>query len=66
MFLLTYYGILCNQARDLFFRRKCRYERASPVRGGNYLERALKDIEKEMIKAFDELEDALFEEGIGE
>jgi hypothetical protein len=36
--------------------------RASPVRGGNYLERALKDIEKEMIKAFDELEDALFEE----
>ncbi|MFP9443058.1 restriction endonuclease [Pectobacterium brasiliense] len=61
MFLLTYYGILCNQARDLFSAGSVAM-RASPVRGGNYLERALKDIEEEMFRAFGELEDALFEE----
>ncbi len=36
--------------------------RASLERGGIYIERALKDIEDEMIKAFRELEDALFKE----
>lgn len=61
MFLLTYYGILCNQARDLYTAGSVAL-RTSPVRGGNYLERALKDLEPEMISAFYELEDALFEE----
>lgn len=61
MFLLTYYGILCNQARDLFSAGSVAM-RSSSVRGGNYIERALKDIETEMLRAFDELEDALFEE----
>ncbi|WP_313069399.1 restriction endonuclease [Atlantibacter hermannii] len=61
MFLLTYYGILCNQARDLFSAGSVAM-RASLERGGIYIERALKDIEDEMIKAFRELEDALFKE----
>lgn len=61
MFLLTYYGILCNQARDLFSAGSVAM-RSSTERGGNYLERALKDIESEMVRAFNELEDALFEE----
>ncbi|HEF0058129.1 restriction endonuclease [Klebsiella aerogenes] len=59
MFLLTYYGILCNQARDLFSAGSVAM-RSSLERGGNYIERALQDIEAEMYKAFDELEDALF------
>ncbi|MDE9679635.1 hypothetical protein OGY28_11895 [Citrobacter sp. Cpo137] len=61
MFLLTYYGILCNQARDLFSAGSVAM-RASQTRGGNYIERALLDIEEEMLCAFNELEDALFEE----
>ncbi len=59
MFLLTYYGILCNQARDLFTAGSVAM-RGSQERGGNYIERALKDIECEMYHAFLNLESALF------
>lgn len=65
MFLLTYYGVLCNQARDLFSAGSVAM-RASDVRGGIYIERALKDIEDEMRAAFEYLEDALFIEYWGE
>ncbi|EMS8796445.1 restriction endonuclease [Enterobacter ludwigii] len=65
MFLLTYYGILCNQARDLFSAGSVAM-RGSQERGGNYIERALKDIESEMYKAFFSLENALFIEYWGE
>jgi hypothetical protein len=36
--------------------------RSNPKRGGNYLQRALRDIEPEMRLAAKQLEDALFEE----
>jgi len=61
MFLLTYYGVLCNQARDLFSAGSVAM-RSSDQRGGIYIERALKDIENEMREAFEYLEDALFVE----
>ncbi|MEE9688072.1 restriction endonuclease [Enterobacter sp. HK169] len=65
MFLLTYYGILCNQARDLFTAGSVAM-RASDERGGIYVLRALEDIENEMYEAFHSLEDALFLEYWGE
>ncbi|EIM7320718.1 restriction endonuclease [Escherichia coli] len=65
MFLLTYYGILCNQARDLFTAGSVAM-RASDERGGVYVLRALEDIENEMYEAFHSLEDALFVEYWGE
>lgn len=65
MFLLTYYGILCNQARDLFTAGSVAM-RSSDARGGVYVLRALEDIENEMYEAFDYLEDALFIEYWGE
>lgn len=61
MYLLTYHGILCNQARDLFSAGSVAM-RSDPSRGGNYIKRALEDIELEIRNAVDYLEDALFEE----
>lgn len=61
MYLLTYYGVLCPQARDLFSAGSVAL-RANPIRGGNYLMRALLDIEEEMRVAAASLEDALFVE----
>lgn len=61
MFLLTYYGILCPQARDLFSAGSVAL-RADGTRGGNYLLRALRDIEPEMREAAKTLEDGLFVE----
>jgi len=58
IYLLTYHGVLCPQTRDLFSAGSV----AGKDRGGNYVARALKDIEVEMKKAADELEDALFVE----
>ncbi len=58
MYLLTYHGVLCPQARDLFSAGSV----AGPQRGGRYIERALKDIESEMLEAAKKLEDALFVE----
>lgn len=62
LFALTYRGVLCHQARDLFSAGSV----AGKARGGNYLQRSLMNIENEMRKAALELEDALFEEYWGE
>lgn len=58
LFLMTYRGVLCPQARDLFSAGSV----AGPARGGNYLQRALIGIEQEMRQAALDLEDALFAE----
>jgi hypothetical protein len=63
--LLTYHGVLCSQARDLFSAGSVAL-RGDGKRGGNYLERALKDIEKEMKSASLHLDDKLFIEYWGE
>ena len=64
-FLLTYHGVLCPQARDLFSAGSVAL-RSDSTRGGNYVQRALKDIEHEMLQAALDLEDALFVEYWGE
>ena len=61
MYLLTYRGVLCPQARDLFTAGSVAM-RGDQTRGGNYMLRSLQDIEAEMRKAAAELEDALFME----
>lgn len=59
LYLLTYRGVLCSQARDLFTAGSVAL-RADDTRGGNYMARSLKDIETEMRAAAQHLEDALF------
>lgn len=61
MFLLTYRGILCNQARDLFTAGSVAM-RSDQARGGNYLLRALQDIEPQIIDAANYLDNKLFVE----
>ncbi len=58
LYALTYRGILCHQARDLFSAGSV----AGKARGGIYIQRSLMDIQDEMRKAANELEDALFVE----
>ena len=58
LYMLTYRGILCHQARDLFSAGSV----VGKDRGGIYMQRSLKDIQAEMRRAAFELEDALFEE----
>jgi hypothetical protein len=65
MYLLTYHGILCPQARDLFSAGSVAM-RSDGARGGIYILRALKDIESEMLEAASRLENALFLEYWGE
>lgn len=65
LYLLTYHGIICHQARDLFSAGSV----ANPQNdddGGLYIERALKLIESEMVTASLEMQDALFVEYWGE
>ncbi len=65
MFLLSYHGVLCHQARDLFSAGSV----ANPENddnGGLYIERAVKLLEHDMAKAAVEMEDALFVEYWGE
>ena len=65
LYLLTYHGVLCHQARDLFSAGSV----ANPKNddeGGIYIERALKLIEKEMKQAALSMDDALFVEYWGE
>lgn len=65
LFLLTYYGVVCHQARDLFSAGSV----ANPQNddnGGVYIERALKLIESEMRAAAKRMDDALFVEYWGE
>lgn len=65
LYLLTYHGVLCHQARDLFSAGSV----ANPKNddeGGIYIERALKLIESEMEDAALRMDDALFVEYWGE
>jgi len=52
------HNVFCPQTRDLFSAGSI----AGKERGGNYVLRALKGIEKEMVKAAADLDDSLFEE----
>ena len=61
LYLLTYHGVLCHQTRDLFSAGSV----ANPDNddaGGNYVERALKLMEKELLNAAGRMDSALFEE----
>ncbi len=65
MYLLTYHGVVCHQARDLFSAGSV----ANPTnddKGGVYIERALKLIESEMKAAALRMDDALFKKYWGE
>lgn len=65
LYLLTYHGVICHQARDLFSAGSV----ANPNNddeGGVYIARALKLIEKEMMDAALRMDDALFVEYWGE
>jgi hypothetical protein len=61
LYLVTYHGVLAHQARDLFSAGSVAL-RVSGARGGNYLCRALQDLEAEMWSAAWRLPMALFEE----
>lgn len=65
MYLLTYHGVLCPQARDLFSAGSVAM-RSDATRGGNYILRAMQDIESEMVNAAGQLDNALFVEYWGE
>lgn len=56
LYMMTYRGVLCPQARDLFSAGSV----AGPERGGNYLIRSIQSIQNEIRTAAYELEDALF------
>ena len=58
LYMMTYRGVLCPQARDLFSAGSV----AGPERGGNYLIRSIQSIQNEIRVAAYELEDALFRE----
>lgn len=65
LYLLTYHGVLCHQARDLFSAGSV----ANPSNddeGGRYIERMLQLAEPHINRAAGTLEDALFEEYWGE
>lgn len=65
LYLLTYHGVICHQARDLFSAGSV----ANPKNddeGGVYIARALKLIENEMKEAALRMDDALFVEYWGE
>lgn len=65
LFLLTYHGVLCHQARDLFSAGSV----ANPKNddeGGSYIARALHLVEAEMVKAAQRLPPSLFVEFWGE
>lgn len=59
-YLLLAHGVLAPQTRDLFSAGSVGAKKGE--RGGNYLERALMDIEPEMRLAFSYLDDSLLEE----
>jgi hypothetical protein len=65
LYLLTYHGVICHQARDLFSAGSVAVPK-NDDRGGIYIERALKLIENEMIEAAKRMDDVLFVEYWGE
>jgi hypothetical protein len=61
LYLLTYHGVLCHQARDLFSAGSV----ANPGNdddGGIYIQRAMMLLEPEMLEVAPQMESALFEE----
>lgn len=58
LYILTAHGVFCPQTRDLFTAGSV----AGKARGGNYLQRSLMDIQKEMRDATERLDNRLFEE----
>lgn len=65
IFLLTYYGIICHQARDLFSAGSVGNP-SNDKKVDNYLENALMLLEPYMITAAQTLDEKLFEEYWGE
>lgn len=65
IFLLTYYGIICHQARDLFSAGSVGNP-SKDSRIENYIENALLLLEPYMIRAANTLDDRLFVEYWGE
>jgi hypothetical protein len=61
-FFLKYHSVFCPQTRDLYSAGSV----AGKERGGNYLQRSLKNIEDQIAKAAEELPDELIEEYWGE
>jgi hypothetical protein len=61
LFLLTYHGVLCSNARDLFSAGSAGGTKKGK-RGGNYIAEGLKDIQDEMVRAAYDMDDALFVE----
>lgn len=63
LYLLTYHGVLCYQARDLFSAGSVANPGNKPSKkGGIYIQSALKFLEPEMLNAAPQMEAALFEE----
>ena len=65
LYLLTYHGVLCHQARDLFSAGSVANPNNDDA-GGIYIERALKLIEEDMKAVALSMDDALFVEYWGE
>lgn len=65
LYILTYHGVLCSQARDLFSAGSVAHP-GNRTRGGSYVQHALADIQREMQEAAVNMEDALFVEYWGE
>lgn len=61
VYLVSYHGVLAPQARDLFSAGSVALRR-NQKRGGNYILRALQDIEPEMLDAARRLPSSLFDE----
>jgi len=65
LYLLTYHGVLASNTRDLFSAGSVALAK-NETRGGIYIQRALAEIEGEMLAASLRMEDALFVEYWGE
>jgi hypothetical protein len=61
MYLLTYHGVLCTQVRDLFSAGSVAM-RSDKRRGGLYIDRALQDIEPQMLAALKRIPDSIIRE----
>ena len=61
LFLLTYHGVVCHQARDLFSAGSVAIP-GNRERGGLYIQKALKLLEADMIRAMNEMDASLFRE----
>lgn len=65
LFLLTYHGVLASQTRDMFSAGSVAMV-SDDTRGGMYIQRALADLEADMVDAALRMEDGLFVEYWGE